>query len=94
MSVLGTSRGPRSVGGSKRRSLKGAAASIQAQIDYAYSLISEHYFELTHAELAILRSSLLAFFQDARIKVPIPLRQKAPTKGEKEIRPSPICQNT
>lgn len=43
--------------------------SIQGQIDYAYTLLSQHYFELSLSELALIRHSLLSFFQDARIKV-------------------------
>ena len=49
---------------------------LQAQIDEFYALMSANFFDLKPTELAVLRQTMLRFYQDARVKVSMLLREK------------------
>jgi hypothetical protein len=64
--------------------------SVQAQIDYAYEQIKATYFTMPPIELHFVRTAMLQFYQDARVKVSMLMREKKqkddgrfviPTKG-------------
>uniref|UniRef100_A0A914VVS4 Protein OSCP1 n=1 Tax=Plectus sambesii TaxID=2011161 RepID=A0A914VVS4_9BILA len=51
-------------------------AKLQTLIDYAFSLLEKQFFAMTTWELMLVRTTLLNFYQDARVKVSLLLREK------------------
>lgn len=51
-------------------------AKLQTLIDYAYSLLEKQFFAMATWELMLVRTTLLNFYQDARVKVSLLLREK------------------
>lgn len=51
-------------------------AKLQTLIDYAYSLLEKQFFSMATWELMLVRTTLLNFYQDARVKVSLLLREK------------------
>lgn len=51
-------------------------AKLQTLIDYAYSLLEKQFFSMATWELMLVRTTLLMFYQDARVKVSLLLREK------------------
>lgn len=49
---------------------------LNDMIDYAYRLLETNYFNRSAWELAFIRATLLNFYQDARVKVSLLLREK------------------
>lgn len=58
------------------RKLIQGSPNVQAQIDYAYKQLSQTFFKMNAFELLIVRQTLINFYQDARVKVSILLREK------------------